>query len=91
MSLVGLLRSPVTMHLKKVAGLICVACGPWSIHLFVKSRFHWVWGKQETWFDGPLLMYGLGPLFLISGVHPDAWCYFCDDDRCKDRARHGWF
>lgn len=87
MTILGLLRSPVTFHFK-MAGLICVQVGPWALHLFVKKSC-WVWGFEEDWYDGPLPNYGLGPLFLLAGMDPDGWCYFCDTDRCKDRMRHG--
>lgn len=89
MSFTGLLRSPVELHVN-MAGLVCVSCGPWSLHLFVRKR-HWTWGKMDGWWDGPTSQYGLGPLFMLNGFHPDSWCYFCDDDRCMDQARHGYF
>ncbi len=74
-----------------MAGLICVGCGPWALHIFVWKRSHWTWGFEDGWYDGPLPSYGLGPLFLLAGMYPDGWCYFCDDDRCEDKMRHGWF
>lgn len=87
MSLCGLLRSPVGLAFN-MAGLVCVHCGPWSLHLFVKPKY-WTWGREEEWYDGPLPEYGLGPLFKLAGWHPEYWCYVCDDDFCKDRDRHG--
>jgi hypothetical protein len=37
----------------------------WSFH-FIPSHTHWVWGFEKDWYDGPLLSWGLGPLFLIN-------------------------
>ena len=89
MKLIGLLRSKVSL-VSRMAGLICILCGPWALHVFVK-RSCWTWGYEEDWYDGPLPSYGMGPLFLLTAIDPDGWCYFCNTDRCDDRMRHGWF
>ncbi len=87
MSLCGLLRSAVTLDLN-MAGLVCLTCGPWSLHLLVRKR-HWSWGYTKGWWDGPMPEYGLGPLFKLVGWHPDVWCYVCNDDYCEKRDLHG--
>lgn len=89
MSLLGLLRSPVSVSFR-MAGLVCLTVGPWNLHLFVK-RSHWTWGYEEDWYDGPLPNYGLGPFALLCAIDPEGWCYFCDDFKCEDRMRHGRF
>lgn len=81
MKFIGLLRSAITVHFR-AAGLICFTCGPWNLHICVPKKDR---------YDGPLPNYGLGPLFLLAAIDPDAWCYFCDTDRCEERMRHGWF
>ena len=57
---------------KRTAGLICFSWGTkrgasYSLHFIVSPR-HWVWGKQQSWYDGPIYEYGIGPLFLLSIV-----------------------
>lgn len=46
----------------KHAGLVSVSGSNWSFHLFPKPRA-WVWVYGTDWYDGPIYMFGLGPLF----------------------------
>ncbi len=34
------------------------------LHFFPKKR-DWMWGKHESWYDGPCYSFGHGPLLLI--------------------------
>ena len=53
------------------AGLvtICASVRGWEIavHLLVRPSF-WLLGYEESWWDGPLYLFGLGPLVLVTAV-----------------------
>jgi hypothetical protein len=34
------------------------------LHVFPKKEYR-VWGKEELWYDGPYVQFGIGPLFLL--------------------------
>ena len=36
----------------------------WVLHLFPSKQF-WVWGRQDNYYDGPIIEYGCGPLFMF--------------------------
>ena len=65
------LKMNLHIDFNKYAGLITIWKDPpkkcdsaWALHLFVKKEFQ-IWGIEKDWFDGPLIMYGCGPIFLI--------------------------
>jgi len=37
----------------------------WCIHIGL-AREDWTWGYDEDYYDGPLPMFGCGPLFLVT-------------------------
>lgn len=53
----------------KVAGLICFTFFKdiVALHLFVKKECRH-WGYRESWYNGPIYEFGLGPFLL--------WCYY---------------
>lgn len=56
---------------KLAAGLFYVGYSTtnyeWTLHFLVWPSF-WQLGKQEDWYDGPLVSYGFGPFFLLAGM-----------------------
>ena len=36
----------------------------WYLHLFPSKHF-WIFGKQDSYFDGVIVEYGCGPLFTF--------------------------
>ena len=54
----------------RTAGLLSFSWGAsdrWTIHLFPR-REYWEWGRCDSWYDGPLVSWGFGPLFLLCEV-----------------------
>lgn len=53
---------------KKCAGLVCfwfVLGGfGYTFHFFVQKE-HWVWGRSVDYYNGPIDLFGIGPLFLF--------------------------
>ena len=47
------------------AGLVSIWFLNVGVHIGVR-KCCWVWGIEKSWYDGPLLDIGLGPLFCIS-------------------------
>ena len=46
--------------------------GPWqvTVHLGVR-RSHWKWGREDSWWNGPLPMWGIGPLVMVCAFWRD--------------------
>jgi len=63
---------------KHNAGLVCVAAGPWSVHVGVR-RDHWTWGRLDDWYDGELLLLGAGPAILLTYCESVHWAYSDDE------------
>lgn len=59
----------LTLGWNEAAGLFCFWFNlfgyGFSIHLFIKKKF-WFFGVEEDYFNGPIKLFCLGPLFLIS-------------------------
>lgn len=49
----------------KHTGLVTIGWRWFGLHIGVRRR-SWVWGYEESWYDGPWPTYGLGPLFLFN-------------------------
>jgi len=49
---------------RNAAGLLSFDCFGAVVHLGVK-RQHRQWGRDESWHDGPLYSFGIGPLILV--------------------------
>ncbi len=49
----------------KNAGLVCLFWGDRAIQFGIR-RDLWVWGWTEEWWDGPIVLVGLGPVFLYT-------------------------
>ena len=47
----------------KHSGLISFYTKERALHLGV-LKSDWVWGKEEWWYDGPIIYWGFGPFFL---------------------------
>ncbi len=64
------MRLDLTKHLSltllgKTAGLACVVYRRYNLHFIVLKPTHWLLGREETWHDGPIYSFGLGPLALV--------------------------
>lgn len=55
----------MTFGFMKYAGIVTVTVGLWNVHVGVRNRADWVWGREESWYDGPIYYYGLGPALLV--------------------------
>ena len=38
---------------------------------FIVQKEHWIWGFEDDYYDGPIKLFGMGPLFLVCKM----WAY----------------
>ena len=58
----------LTLGWKTSAGLICFWFNVFSYNLtfhFIVSKKHWIFGFEDDYYEGPIKLFGLGPICLF--------------------------
>jgi hypothetical protein len=56
---------PISIWRRCIGRPFTIDIGNASFHLFPRPTPNHIWGMHNDWYDGPLRMFGLGPLLLI--------------------------